>query len=555
MRADVLRLYKSVHTWTGIVAGMALFIAFYAGALTVFKAPIARWVAPPTAVAGGVDAVPLAEVPLLIERTLAVHPEAARSFRIELQARQDAPGRMRWTERPEGADDHDHAQDRHYAATLDAAGVPSVLTDTQSRVAEFIDVLHRVVGLPVDNDSNRWVMGVICALYAVALISGVILLLPTLVRDFFALRLGRNLKRMWLDAHNVVGIISLPFHVVMALTAAVFAFHDGLYAVQDRLIHEGQLARLWSRGAPPGPPPAPRDVRAMLPPQALVKRVQALSPTLEPLALEYAAVRTPRAVVRIWVRDTTTFQRSDAGGFAALDPYTGQVRSTDYLPGRQDGANATITSFFSLHFGSFGGTPVQWMYFLLGLAGAFLFYSGNLLWIESRRKADRGRGPAAIQTRSSRLMASATLGVCLGCVAGISLSLAAGKWLYGRVDDLQAWHMGVYYGVFGIALAWAFWRGPAQAAPELLTLAALCTAAIPLTSVLGVMWPATGLWAHAGAATVGVDLVAAAGALAWAWMARASGRRARGGPADSVWSLHGRVHEVKAAAAIPHGER
>src|SRR3546814_4664147 len=57
-------------------------------------------------------------------------------------------------------------------------------------------------------------------------LSGVICLLPSLVKDLFALRFGKNLKRMWLDLHNVLGIFSLPFHIVMALTAVVFAFHD-----------------------------------------------------------------------------------------------------------------------------------------------------------------------------------------------------------------------------------------------------------------------------------------------------------------------------------------
>lgn len=54
-------------------------------------------------------------------------------------------------------------------------------------------------------------MGIVSILYAVALVSGVIVLLPSLIKDLFALRLGANLKRMWLDAHNVVGIVSLPF--------------------------------------------------------------------------------------------------------------------------------------------------------------------------------------------------------------------------------------------------------------------------------------------------------------------------------------------------------
>src|SRR5690606_5906710 len=135
---------------------------------------------------------------------------------------------------------------RRYMATLDAHGTAHVAETQPSAVGAFIDVLHRVVGLPVDNDPNRWVMGVIASLYALALVSGVIVLLPSLVKDLFALRVGKNLKRMWLDAHNVVGIVSLPFHIIMALSAAVFAFHDGIYFVQDKALHDGR----WSAGPP-----------------------------------------------------------------------------------------------------------------------------------------------------------------------------------------------------------------------------------------------------------------------------------------------------------------
>ncbi len=78
MRSEFIRIYKSVHTWTGIVAGMALFIAFYAGAITVFKEPLARWATPPSATYG--RALSLDEVPALIERTLQQHPAAGRDI-------------------------------------------------------------------------------------------------------------------------------------------------------------------------------------------------------------------------------------------------------------------------------------------------------------------------------------------------------------------------------------------------------------------------------------------------------------------------------------------
>ncbi len=536
MRSEYIRIYKTVHTWTGIVAGMALFIAFYAGALTVFKEPLARWVAPPSAAA----AVPLDAAQNLIVRTLEAHPEVARDFRLHLEQAEHLPAGITWQVRPKGAGDHDSSGIRHYVATLDATGAARVEESHPSHLAEFIDTLHRVVGLPFDTDPNRWIMGIVAALYALALVSGVIVLLPSLVKDFFALRVGRNLKRMWLDAHNVVGIVSLPFHVVMALTSVVFAWHDQIYDVQDALIHDGQWATAFQRG-PAGPPQAaPRDPATLLPPAELLARVRAFSPGFEPTALQYLNATGPHAAVRVWGHDPAAHSPRFMGGFVAVDPYGGRLLNADFMPGRQDAAHATVGAFFALHFGTYGGVPVQWIYFLLGLAGAWLFYGGNLLWVETRRvKASREAGDApAVQRRDARLMAAATVGICLGCVCGISLTVVAGKWLHGHVADLGTWHRIVYYAVFFAAVAWAFLRGAPRAAVHLLWLAAAFTLAIPATTLLAWLVPSLGLWAHGSAAALGVDLTALAGGAGFAWLARATARRLRQGPADSVWGAH-----------------
>ena len=41
------------------------------------------------------------------------------------------------------------------------------------------------------------------------------------------LRPGRNLKRFWQDAHNVIGVLSLPMHVMFAVTGAMFMARRG----------------------------------------------------------------------------------------------------------------------------------------------------------------------------------------------------------------------------------------------------------------------------------------------------------------------------------------
>jgi uncharacterized iron-regulated membrane protein len=535
MRADYVRIYKSVHTWTGILSGMALFIAFYAGALTVFKEPLDRWASPPLVQ----PRVPLAEAQTLITRTLAADPAAARDFSIQLHDTEDVPGRLTWRVRDPAADDHDAAAVRHFFATLDANGSAQVHEDRPSPLGTFIDVLHRVVGLPADSDPNRWFMGVVSALYALALVSGVVVLLPSLVKDFFALRVGKNLKRMWLDAHNVVGIVSLPFHIVMALTAVVFAFHDQIYVVQDKLVHDGKWSTAFARA--PGQPSAapPRDTTALLTPQQLVATARALSPGFEPSSLQYLQVTTPRASVRVWGKDSAAVLPRARGGFVALDPYSGKLLSSDLMPGGQDTPNLWISSFFALHMAAFGGTVVQWLYFLLGLAGAWLFYSGNLLWIETRRKRATQGAAAPAQRRDVRLMASATVGVCLGCVCGISLMLLVSRGLHGRVDDLLAWHQGLYYAGFFGAVVWAFVRGAGRGAVDLLWCAVALTLAIPLSTALAWAAPHLVPWGQTSLATLGVDLTAVLGALGFAWMARSASRRVRLGATDSVWASTG----------------
>src|SRR5690606_18969789 len=122
-----------------------------------------------------------------------------------------------------------------------------------------------------------------------------------------------------------------------------------------------------------------------------------------------------------------------------------------------------------------------------------------------------------------------TVGVCLGCIAGISTSLVAGKWLHGHVDSLNTWHVAVYYAVFFLSIAWAFLRGAAGSAVELLWVCAAATTAIPLTSIAAWLVPATGLWVNTSPASMGVDIGAAIGAACMAWLAVATRRRQKHG--------------------------
>jgi hypothetical protein len=175
---------------------------------------------------------------------------------------------------------------------------------------------------------------------------------------------------------------------------------------------------------------------------------------------------------------------------------------------------------------------VQWLYFLLGLGGAFLFYSGNLLWIESRR-----RRRMAEQGRPSRIMARATVGVCIGVCVAISIAAVAAQvlpWLGWNVDTGERW---ACFASWALCLLWACLRAPVRAARELLWLAATATTLVPIAHGLATGW---WFWRSAAAghgALAAVDLGALALATGFAALARVTGRRARHGETNSVWAI------------------
>ncbi|MEH2514733.1 putative iron-regulated membrane protein [Bradyrhizobium sp. AZCC 1610] len=546
IRADIVKHYKTVHTWTGISCGLALFIAFYAGALTMFQEPIARWASPPAA---GVAAVPLDDAGRLLELVVAAHPEARKEgITLHLRGHENEPARVTWEEdaaHQEGQP-HEHV---HWWATLKPDGTLLSKQEEPSELAEFINAIHMRVGIP--EPWGSYFMGVVSLLYGVALIAGMIVLLPSLTKDFLALRVGHNLKRMWLDAHNVVGVTALPFHLVMAVTATAWGFGGPLWSAQESVIFGGRqkvvMKRDFERWTAPNPT---GEADVMMAPGQLLQRLHAQVPDFEPKVMVFKNFGDKAAAVRFVGAERGYVGHTSFGG-VMLSAVTGNLIK-DNRASRQDPDRRASTTIFALHTGEYGGITITWAYFFLGFSGAWLFYSGNLLWIETRRKNAR-KGGEVEQSRSTRLLGSATVGVCLGCVAGISLTIVAAKWLHGRVADLNAWHAYIYYAVFLGSVAWAFAWGAARSAVHLLWLCAAATMSIPLTTALALLFPALGMWAHSSAATIGVDVVAVIGAFCFARMAIATTRRIRSGPADSIWSIrkaNGRTVSQE-AAVIP----
>lgn len=534
MKAATLRTFTTVHTWAGLMAGFALFIAFYAGALTMFHDAIDRW-AMPHAEEARADTMQRAD--RLLADIVARHPAARASIGVTY------PG--------------DHPSHEVAAYWMDSDGwktqalddgVPRDAEDHDHGLADFVYELHYDLGIPV---AGIYVMGVVSVIYGLALLTGLLIHLPSLARDLFALRPGHNLKRLWQDAHNVIGVLSLPFHIVFAVTGALMCLTMVVLMAFNTVAFDGRLMPAFERMTSALPETKEGDGNAaMLSTAELGVRARraaldAGADSFEPDYMRY--VHYGRQGAAAEVRGTSTGTVGEYG-MVALDAVTGQVTRVQ-VAGHRDANHATYAGIFGLHFGTFGGAPVRWLYFLLGLGGAFLFYSGNLLYIESRRKRRHLEQPLKV-----RAMATATVAVCLGTCLAISVTFLGN--IAATLADIPAEHVvqKVWLVSFAAAVAWTLWRRPARAAVELLTATAVATALVP---VLDIALYHERLWStlrDGRLDVLGVDLVAAAMAIGFARLAMVTRQRTLHGDPCTVWSAR-RVRTVHHDAPVPAAER
>ncbi|SEM12916.1 Uncharacterized iron-regulated membrane protein [Pseudoxanthomonas sp. GM95] len=514
MKAATLRSFLALHTWVGLLAGMALFIAFYAGAITVFTHQLNDWAPRPAAAVPGSTPDLVAEVAraqTLVDTMLRQQP-AAQEAMFLVMAGDHGPVPRIFHQPPGGT--------ATFQYQLDADGALQTLPQRTGFV-DFLYDLHFTAGLP--RLFGTYLFGVVCVLYGLALVSGVVIYAPVLVKDLFALRIGRNVKRLWQDAHNVIGMLSLPFHVIFAWSGAVLALGVILLAPFNTLVFDGKLMQVLAQDFEVVPHVEPAKVaRPTLPVAELIRRAQVAIPGMEIDSIAYHDIGDANAQIELY--GEVDQRHLNTMALVALNGASGEVlRTVD--PRTMSPGNTWLRGLQALHFGHFGHGAVLWLYFLLGLGGAFLFYSGNLLWIEARRKRRAPQQPTRTQ-----VMARLTLGVCLGCVGGVSALFIAGALL----PDAQAKY--AYYGTFFALLLWALIRAPARAGAELLFACAALTALVPFAGWIGTgehvfaaLW--NGHWTR-----FFVGIIALLLAAAYARMGVAARRRARVGEANSVWS-------------------
>lgn len=525
IRSDILRTYQSIHTWTGILTGLVLFIAFYAGSLTMFKPQLEQWATPPTQ---ALHQVKQQQLDMLIKQATSQNTNANNGFIISFDS-SDSP--IKWYEKGGGRGIRLDDSLKH--GTLNGAGELITQTSSTNELGTLIDQLHRtagIIGKLGHEDVGVLILGLASALYFLALISGVIVLLPTLVKNLFALRQHKGANRFWLDSHNLIGVISLPFHLIIAWTVVVFAFHDIFYGGLSLIYGDKPLFEPRERSS------IEYNVSDIHSIDSYLTQVHRVADGYQITSMEFSKLNSKAPSLAVELQKEGTMMRGGYSDYVYLHPYTLDVQYSTVNQVDDGAYGPIVNSLFALHFGNYAGTYGRWVYFSLGLLGALLFYSGNLLWLEKRRQKQ------GEQRKSTKFMAALTIGFCLGSMLGVAVSMLATKWLYLISEQINGYYLSCYYATFFVAIGYSFTRGAALAAIHLLRMLALCCLLIPVTSLLTVVLPSLNRWvavtASSSISTNVIDILALVFAALFYMAARKAHHRAYYGEKGSIWAIN-----------------
>lgn len=406
------------HSWLGLIASWVLFLVFLTGAMTMFKREVDLWEKAPAYLGSQNRAV------VGLDRVLAATqvPREVADPHIEVLL----PGRMSAYYQVFLYDD---AGD-FYRATAFHPVTGAQLPDPEATgLGEFFEEFHKELYLP----GGHYLVGVASLLMFLGLLTGLVLHWPKLsLSALFSPRWGKPRLR-WLDLHNSLGVLALPFHLLMAFTGTVFSLTLvlNLLMVFGRLHGDDQPLRelLFA-------PPLPLEIaHAPTPSLSVDGLIRAASQRLD---------MEPVRVSLLHYGDRNAWLTVHGHGHGSL----AQVGQASYrldngellrtLPPRDINALAHGNEVLHrLHYGDFGGIGLRLLYFLLAIATCVLIVTGNLLWLE-KRLSQRAR------PRGLRWVAGLSVGACGGGLLALATVLLAARTLPVAVPARMDWVIGAF---------------------------------------------------------------------------------------------------------------
>jgi len=282
----------------------------------------------------------------------------------------------------------DHPNDEKFRSIAIDARTAKFIAEPPTEGGGFMSLMfHLHVDLFADIRGKLF-LGFMGLLLLVAIVSGVVLYAPFMRKlDFGTVRHGRTARLKWLDMHNMLGIVTLVWLLMVGTTGVINTLSDVLLKVW-------QFTEIAEMTRPYQGQPAPTRLASM---QTTIARAEAAEPGMKVGFVAFPG--TPFASPHHY----GVYMHGDQALTSRLykpvlvDAQTAEITDRRKLPWY---LTALLVSQ-PLHFGDYGGAGLKLLWALLDVATIVVLGSGLYLWFK------RGRAAKAAAKQATREGAAA----------------------------------------------------------------------------------------------------------------------------------------------------
>lgn len=367
MTGSKLRRWAWIHKWSSLVCTVFMLLLCVTGLPLIFHHEIGHLLGTEIEAAEMPASTPRISMDRVMEIAKAKHPDKVGMF-----ASQEADDDRIWfvTLATTPTSEVDMKQVAVDARTGEVLGQPPL----SSGFMYIMFSLHvnLFAGL-----AGMLFLGFMGILLLVAIVSGVVLYGPFMKKlEFGTVRAERSTRLKWLDLHNLIGIVTLAWLLVVGATGVINTW-------ADLLVKYWQFDQMAEMVAPYKGKPPITELGSL---QKAVDAAIALEPDMKMgfIAFPGTTFSSPHHY-GIFMRGTEALT-SRLFKPVLVDATTGEVTDSRTLPWYLTG----LLLSQPLHFGDYGGRPMQIMWAILDLMSIVVLGSGLYLWIV-RRKTNEAR--------------------------------------------------------------------------------------------------------------------------------------------------------------------
>ncbi len=370
-----IRRWASVHRWTSLICTLFLFVICLTGLPLLFSDEISDWLTPHAYATLPAD-TPTANLDELVKTGREMYPnQVVTSIFIDDDEPQVilwmAPSWAAWRAQPEMR--HFIRFDARTAQMLDQS------RPYGQRRWDFMNVmlsLHRDLFAGLAGELFLGLMGL---LFVVAIVSGVMLYGPFMKKlRFGTVRAERSSRIRWLDLHNLLGIATLAWVLVVGATGVMNELSTPLFALWQRTDVKVMLSRYQD-----APPPRPEELASVQRAFEVAKRA-APNMTITGIGFPTRENGSPWHYL-LWAKGSSTIT-SRLFSPILVDARSGTLTEALQMPWYLRALEVSRP----LHFGDYGGLPLKILWALLDAVTLVVLGSGLYLWV-ARRKAIAAR--------------------------------------------------------------------------------------------------------------------------------------------------------------------